>query len=119
MPLPQRIYKTKKPRQRTRRPKTGPWSEFNPAILLNIWSAIILPSFSFDTMDPSLSWEVDFCRFLHGHGHRHGHGMDTDMDMDMDTDMDTDMETDMDTDMETDMDTDLDTDMDKDMKSTM
>ncbi len=32
----QRIYKTKKPRQRTRRPKTGPWSEFNAAILLNI-----------------------------------------------------------------------------------
>ncbi len=32
----QRIFKTKKLRQRTRRPKTGPWSEFNPAILLNI-----------------------------------------------------------------------------------
>ncbi len=25
-------------------------------------------------MDPSLSWEVDFCRFLNGHGHGHGHG---------------------------------------------
>jgi hypothetical protein len=34
--LEQRIYQTKKPRQRTRRPKTGPWSEFNAAILLNI-----------------------------------------------------------------------------------
>jgi hypothetical protein len=54
--LHQRIYKTKKPRQRTRRPKTGPWSEFNVAILLNIWSAITPLSFSFDTMDPSLSW---------------------------------------------------------------
>ncbi len=32
----QRIYKTKKPRQRMRRPKTGPWSEFNAAILLII-----------------------------------------------------------------------------------
>jgi hypothetical protein len=56
----QRIYKTKKPRQRTRRPKTGPWSKFNAAILLNIWSAIIPPSFSFDTMDPSLSWGGTF-----------------------------------------------------------
>ncbi len=32
----QRIYKTKKPRQRTRRPKTGPCSEVNAAILVNI-----------------------------------------------------------------------------------
>ncbi len=36
MGLNQRIYKTKKPRQRTRRPKTGPWSECNSAILLNV-----------------------------------------------------------------------------------
>jgi hypothetical protein len=79
----QRIYKTKKPRQQTRWPKTGPWAEFNPAILLNIWSAIIPPSFSFDTMDPSLSWEVHFVDSY----------MDTDMEMDMD--MDTDMDTDM------------------------
>jgi hypothetical protein len=50
-------------RQRTRRPKTGPWSEFNAAILLNIWSANIppsSPSFSFDTMDPSLIWGGTF-----------------------------------------------------------
>ncbi len=32
----QRIYKTKKTRQRTRRPKTGPCSEFNAATFLNI-----------------------------------------------------------------------------------
>jgi hypothetical protein len=32
----QRIYKTKKPRQQTRRPITGTWSEFKAAILLNI-----------------------------------------------------------------------------------
>jgi hypothetical protein len=31
-------------------------SEFNPAILLNIWPAVTLPSLSFDTMDPSVSW---------------------------------------------------------------
>ncbi len=102
----QRIYQIKKPRRRTRRPKTGLWLEFNAAILLNIWSAIIPPSFSFDTMDPSLSWGGTF--FVDSY-------MDTDTDMD--TDMDMDMETDLDTDMDTDMETDMDMDMDKDMES--
>ncbi len=100
---------TKKPRQWTRWPKTGPWSEFNAAILLNIWSAIIPPSFSFDN-GPffKLGWYI----FVDSY-------MDTDTDMDMDTDMETDMETDMDTDLDTDMETDMDTDMNKDMESTI
>jgi hypothetical protein len=42
----QRIYKTKKPRQRTRRPKAGPWSEFNAAILLNITPVAIFTNSS-------------------------------------------------------------------------
>jgi hypothetical protein len=39
-------------------------SEFNLAIILNIWSVIALPSLSFDTMDPSESWGINFCRFM-------------------------------------------------------
>ncbi len=35
-------------------------TEFNPVIILNICSAICLPSLSFDTMDPSESWGGTF-----------------------------------------------------------
>jgi hypothetical protein len=35
-------------------------TELNPAIILNICSAISLPSLSFDTMDPFESWAGQF-----------------------------------------------------------
>ncbi len=90
-------------------------TEFNPAVLLNIWSAVSLLSFSFDTMDSAASWgweiSVDSClrTFLespglrrghgdgHGHGLGHGHKHGTDIYTDMDTDMDTDIDIGMDT----------------------
>ncbi len=86
-------------------------SELVPAISLNIWSVIALPSLSFDTMDVSESWGGNFCRFMFenllkkpqtmtwtwkwtrhgpGHGHRTGTGMDKDMDTEMDTNMEMD-----------------------------
>ncbi len=70
-------------------------TEFNPAIILHIWSAISLPSLSFDTMDSSESWGG---KFLQIHVLKHTvlrkSYSDIDMEMGMDKDMDPDMDID-------------------------
>ncbi len=104
-------------------------SELKPALLLNFWAAIYLPSLSFDTTDPSVNWGWEISvdsrlgtflegsglrhghehgqghghrhrhRHRHRHGHEHGH-MDTDIDEDMHTDMDMLIDTDVGMDMD-------------------
>ncbi len=62
-------------------------TEFNPAIILNIWSAISLPSLSFDTMDSSESWGGKFLQ-IHVQKHTELRKSYSDIDMEMDMDMD-------------------------------